>query len=284
MKSLFLLIAAVFLVFGCQHKPTKVVSEEPVIGGGLTAERLMKGHPVILDVRPSFEFNLAHIPGAINVRWEDFSQQNPKSRGLLLADLFAVARRLSLVGIDPQTKVLVVGKGPQGMGEEGRIAWTLKVLGVQEVYTLLHTSYREMNTHREAPLTQNKPYWKPQVQETLSVDAKSFKSLVSSVPSPEKSVVVVDVRSSQEFSLRNLTQSKGVKAPVVNIEWREFFDDKGLPRKDVENILASKGISRSSNILFISNHGVRSGAATYALQFLGYQSVSNFSGGYEQWK
>ncbi|WP_374073682.1 sulfurtransferase [Bdellovibrio bacteriovorus] len=276
-----LLVASLAVLVGCQQKPTKIVTQEPVIGESITAEKLMKDNPVILDARPAFEFNLAHVPGAINVRWEDFSQQNPKSRGLLQTDLFALARRLSLIGVDPQTKVLVLGKGPQGMGEEGRIAWTLKVLGVKEVYTLLHNSYREMNTTKEAPLVQNKAYWKPEVAENLATDLKDFKAMVGKA---ESALVVIDVRSPQEFALRNLSQVKDVKVPVVNIEWSEFFGEKGLPNKKVERALYEKNISKDTKILILSNHGVRSGAVTYALNFLGYKKASNFAGGYEQWK
>ncbi len=279
--SNLILLALLSLLIGCQQKPTKITVQEPLISETVTAEALMKNQPVILDVRPAFEFNLAHAPGAINVRWEDFSQSNPKSRGLLQTDLFALARRLSLIGVSPETKVLVLGKGRLGSGEEGRIAWTLKVLGVKEVYTLLHTSYREMNTTKEAPLTQNKPYWKPEVAENLSVDFKEFKNLTES---EAKETVIVDVRSAQEFALRNLTQSKSVKSPVINVDWKDFFDDRGLPNKKIETVLTSKGISKDTRVVFISNHGVRSGAATYVMQYLGYKKAQNFAGGYEQWK
>lgn len=281
MKFWILVFSTLVLMVGCQQKPTKIVTQEPVIGENITAEKLMKDNPIILDARPAFEFNLAHVPGAINVRWEDFSQQNPKSRGLLQADLFSLARRMSLIGIDPQTKVLVLGKGPQGAGEEGRIAWTLKVLGVKEVYTLLHTSYREMNPTKEAPLIQNKPYWKPDAAENLTTDFKDFKAMVSKA---ENALVVIDVRSPQEFALRNLSQVKDVQVPVINIEWSEFFSEKGLPDKKVERALFEKNISKDTRVLILSNHGVRSGAVTYALNFLGYKKASNFAGGYEQWK
>ena len=279
--SKLVMLFALSLVISCQQKPTKVTVQEPLISETLTAEALMKNQPVILDVRPAFEFNLAHAPGAINVRWEDFSQSNPKSRGLLQSDLFALARRLSLVGVSPETKVLVLGKGRLGAGEEGRIAWTLKVLGVKEVYTLLHTSYREMNATKEAPLTQNKPYWKPEVAENLTVDFKEFKNLTES---EKKDAVIVDVRPSQEFALRNLTQIKGVKATIVNLDWKDFFDDKGLPAKKIESALTEKGITKDTRVVLISNHGVRSGAATYVLQYLGFKKAQNFAGGYEQWK
>ncbi|MBV2167793.1 MAG: ABC transporter ATP-binding protein [Bdellovibrio sp.] len=279
MKKYVLVVAAVLLALACQQKPTKISVQEPVISEGVTAEKLLKEKAVILDARPAFEFNLAHVPGAINVRWEDFSQNSPRSRGLLQGDLFSLARRLALVGIDPDTKVVVLGKGAQGGGEEGRVAWTLKVLGVKDVYTLVHTSYREMNTTKEAPLVQNKPYWKPQENESLVMNIKDFKKIIA-----QPGAVVLDVRSAQEFALRNLSQEKKVQASVYNVEWKEFFDGKGLPLAKSEGLLRDKGISKEATILVLSNHGVRSAAVTYALQFLGYKKVSNVAGGYEQWK
>lgn len=275
------LLSFFFLVVGCQQKPTKMVTQEPVMSETLTAEKLMKDHPVILDARPAFEFNLSHVPGAVNVRWEDFSQQNPKARGLLQNDLFSLARRLALIGVAPDTKVLVLGKGRFGTGEEGRIAWTLKVLGVKDVYTLVHTSYREMNTTKEAPLVQNKPYWKPDVADSLMLDFKEFKKLTEVV---DGTTVILDVRSPEEFALRNLSQIPGVKGGVLNMDWRDFFDERGLPNKKAELFLAGRSFNKDTRIISISNHGVRSGAVTYALQFLGYKKAQNFSGGYEQWK
>lgn len=280
MKNLVAIIFAMLFVTSCQQKPTKVVAQEAVIGSTLTAENLIKQKAVILDARAPFEFNISHVPGAINVQWEDFSQPNSIYKGLLQNDLFALARRLALIGIDPETKVVVLGKGSQGQGEEGRIAWTLNVLGVRDVYTLHHNSYREMNVTKEAPPVENKPYWKPQVQEPLMVTFKVFKQLATN---KDSGIVLIDVRSSQEFELHNIPR-KSIKARLINIEWKQFFDEKGLPDKQVETKLSALSIAKDSKIVVLSNHGVRSGAATYALTFLGYTKASNFAGGYEQWK
>ncbi len=279
-KFIFLFCFLLFL--GCQHQPTKILHQDSAVATeGQSVESLMSGQPVILDVRPAFEFNLAHVPGAINVRWEDFSQTQPSSRGLLQSDLFSVARRLSLIGIDPQSKILVLGKGRQGQGEEGRVAWTLKVLGVESVHTLLHTVYRERNPVSEAPPVQNKSYWKPQVNEDLRIDFSTFKKQMAQ---KNTNVVVFDVRSPPEFSLRNLSQMKNVHAKVLNIFWQDFFTDKALPRRDIVSVLEQQGLKKESSIVVISNHGVRSGAVVYALQVLGFKNVRNFAGGYEQWK
>jgi thiosulfate/3-mercaptopyruvate sulfurtransferase len=281
MRNLFVLVLGFFIV-SCQMVPpaTKVSSQESVQGGDQNSlEQFRKNHPVVLDVRSAFDFNLMHMPGAINVRWEDFSQAEATSRGLLQPDLFAIARRLSLIGIDPDSKVMVVGKGIRGQGEEGRVAWTLKVLGVKDVMTLNHDHFREANPREANPPVENKSYWKPSVDETLFIEAKDFKALVG-----DGKVVVLDVRSLPEFNQENLSKNKKVKAAVVNMDWKSFFQDSGMPKTNVESLLTAKNISKDQMILVMSNHGVRSAAATYALRAAGYRQVRNFAGGLEQWR
>ncbi|WP_413574864.1 sulfurtransferase [Bdellovibrio sp. HCB290] len=309
MKLVISALVMVLALVACQTKPTKVTSEQGVIGA---PEKLMDGGPVILDVRAPFEFNLAHVPGAINIRWEDFSSQDPNSRGVLQDDLFAVARRLSLIGIDPDSKVVILGKGKLGAGEEGRIAWTLEVLGVKNVHTALHTVAREMNPKGDEPPVKNKSMWKPVVDESLFIDSKNFKAYATQKLPPLKmtgkkkskkamdlpvsslfgmnfneaklKVVILDVRSSAEYGINNLTKYKNVKAPVVQLEWKEFFTDSNTVAKDLAKKLESKGITQDKIIMVISSHGVRSGAVTFALREMGFRQSVNFAGGYEQWK
>lgn len=281
MRNLFIL-ALSFFVISCQMvpAPTKVVSQESVQGGDLKfLEQFKKNNPVVLDVRSPFDFNLMHMPGAINVRWEDFSQSETHSRGLLQPDLFSIARRLSLIGIDMDSKVLVVGKGVRGQGEEGRVAWTLKVLGVKDVMTLNHDHFREANPREANPPVENKAYWKPNVDETLFIGAKDFRTLTS-----DEKIVILDVRSLPEFQQENLTKNKKVKATVVNIDWKSFFQETGLAKQNLDSLLSAKNITKEQMILVMSNHGVRSAAATYALRGAGYRQVRNFAGGLEQWR
>ena len=279
MRNLFVVVLGLLFI-SCQQMPTKVVSQESVQGGDQKSlEQFKKNNPVILDVRSPFDFNLMHMPGAINVRWEDFSQNEAHTRGLLQRDLFGIARRLSLIGIALDSKVLVVGKGLRGAGEEGRVAWTLRVLGVKDVMTLNHDHFREANPREANPPVENKAYWKPLVDETLFIEARDFKAL-----STDEKVVILDVRALPEFQQDNVLKKKGIKATVVNIDWKEFFQANGTAKSKLDAVLAAKNIEPDQVILVMSNHGVRSAAVTYALRGAGYKQVRNFAGGLEQWR
>ena len=273
-----LLLALMTFLGACQLKPTKMVSQESQPKPAIKGAEILQQNPVILDVRPAFDFNLAHTPGAINVRWEDFSQQNPKSRGLPLVDRVSMARRLALVGVDLKTPVVVLGKGSLAQGEEGRVAWTLMLLGVEQVYTLNASLLKDRSVVREAPPVENKPYWFPNDKafEKVMIALNDFKKVVM-----DTNVIVLDVRSPEEVRLQSLQQSKKIKASVKALDWKKFFTPQGAANEAILSELQAMGISADSNLIIISNHGVRSGAATYALHRLGWKNVRSFAGGYE---
>ncbi len=277
-QKIFFSILMAFLS-ACQVKPTKVVSEEKLAKPAIKGAEILQRNPVILDVRPAFEFNLAHTPGAVNVRWEDFSQQSPSSRGVPLVDRFSMARRFSLIGVDLDTPVVVIGKGLSGMGEEGRVAWILKLLGVRDVTTLNATLLKDRSITRESPAIKNRPYWKPLESsfEAMMISRQDFKKAMT-----DPSVSILDVRGAQEVSLQSLRSRKDIKAAFHSLPWQDFFNDIGAPSEKVLETLKSKGLTAEANLIIISNHGVRSGAVTYSLQQLGWKRVRNFSGGYEQ--
>ncbi|MBS1969566.1 MAG: ABC transporter ATP-binding protein [Bdellovibrionales bacterium] len=289
------LLAFLFLV-SCAPKPTKVTSETPVVSRKEVQKAKVTANTVILDVRAPMDFNLSHIPGSVNVAWEDFSRRAPDYRGLIEKDLHPIARRLALIGIDPQTPVLIVGKGQLGKGEEGRVAWTLESLGITNIQLANVEDFRE---RREGGAEiKNKNFWTPQLNQDLAIGWDELKSKIegtsyfptrartkalSGAPLPIKDLnfVVIDVRSPEEYSIDNLNKRTPRQFRFYNIDWREFFTENMDPNPAVMKMLNEKGITEMTEIDLISNHGVRSGSVTWALQRLGYKKARNFSGGYE---
>jgi thiosulfate/3-mercaptopyruvate sulfurtransferase len=121
---------------GCATKPTVLTETSTRRFGAAPALMrpvLLDESTVILDARPAFEYSMARIPRSLNINWVDFSERDPMSRGWPQKDSFAAARRLARMGIAPDSKVVVFGLGPDGQGEEGRVAWLLAYLGVENV-------------------------------------------------------------------------------------------------------------------------------------------------------
>lgn len=289
-------LIAILLLVSCAPKPTKVTSETPVVSRKEAQKAKVTANTVILDVRSPMDFNLSHIPGSVNVAWEDFSRRSPDYRGLIEKDLHPIARRLALIGVDPQTPVLIVGKGLLGKGEEGRVAWTLESLGVANIQLASVEDFRERRDGGAE--VKNKNFWTPQLDSSIAIgwdelkakiegssypQTKARRKALGNTPLPVKddNFVVIDVRSPEEYSIDNLNKRTPRTFRFDNLDWREFFTDNMDPNPAIMKILNEKGITQMTEINLISNHGVRSGSVAWALQKLGYKKARNFAGGYE---
>jgi len=248
---------------------------------------------VVLDARPAFDHSLSHIPKSISLHWSDFTQAQPdRARGLLQSDHFALARRLARLGLTPESKVVVVGRGLKGEGEEGRLAWTLRFLGIKQVRAAPISFFQAAMTNQPSVPFLPAAIWKPEVNERLLATREELFAVIkrrgvyqpmSPGPGlPAKLYRILDVRSPREYLGKEglgLTR-KIPNMEAINIDWREFFDpDTGLVNPAIKAQLESIGVTPAQRIIVISERGVRSAAVAMALMELGFADVANFAGG-----
>ncbi|HND07228.1 MAG TPA: rhodanese-like domain-containing protein, partial [Candidatus Obscuribacter sp.] len=81
----------------------------------------------LVDARPAAEFAKGHLPGAINLLWEDFCESptcpvqpilhSPGYWGSLCTErLQALAQELADRGLSPEDRIIVVGNGKRDKG------------------------------------------------------------------------------------------------------------------------------------------------------------------------
>ena len=278
-----------FLFFvGCTHQPTKVYQTQQLDIEGLVAGAkkplTITDQATVIDVRSLFEYSLAHIPQSLSMQWTDFTVPGQPQSGLLNNDLFKEARRMAVKGLDPQTPIIVVGDGPRGAGEEGRMAWTLLYMGFKNVQFAALNHFKNLPmTQKESPPKTSSPMWKPHLVDSLLVDVGQVKKVVSHPQELGEQVFIIDVRTEKEYFQRQ--KGLNYKYPDINaihIPWTEFIDEQGRPNLAMKESLKELGVFVSSRIIVISQRGVRSGAVTAALTLMGYTRAANFAGGYQQ--
>lgn len=301
-----ILLATSVLWLSCQTKPTQVTESKSVQVQTQFQEIRTKlnKNTVILDTRDAVDFYVSKVPGSILVEWKDFSVSLENAEGVLDNDPMNITRRLALWGIGPETEVIVLGKVADEPGKQaakfGRVAWMLKEMGVVNVKTFNYEIFkREVFGLNEVPPV-NKEIWMPVVDTRSEIKFDEFQRLIYPFNYNFKFYTVtrldekaglrvgrfknskihfVDVRSDkevQEASLKSLDSS----FPLENIPWERFFTPEGIVNFELKKNLKAKGVEEGDVIIVISNHGVRSGAATYALREMGYTEARNFSGGY----
>lgn len=298
----YLILVLVSLVLGCTIQPTKVTETKSVQTNFQEIRTQLNQNTVILDTRDAVEFYVNKVPGSILVEWKDFSVTLENAEGVLDTDPLNITRRLALWGIGPESHVIVLGK--KSDPKYGRVAWMLKEMGVVNVKTFNFELFkREVNGLNETPPV-NKDIWMPVVDTRSEIKFDEFQRIIfpfnynfkffTLSRLDEKAglrvgrfknskIHFIDVRTEKEVAEESL-KTWDSSFPLEVIPWEKFFSDEGIVNFELKKTLKAKGILENDVIVIISNHGVRSGAATFALREMGYTEARNFSGGYNYLK
>lgn len=286
---LFLLPLLFLLLASCATRPT-VVRENPE--RRVEAEAVtLTADTVVIDARPAFEYSVAHIPKSVSLQWSDFTEPEPAQRGILQRDLDALARRLARLGIEPRTPVVVVGRGHQGDGEEGRIAWMLAYLGVQNARFAAIDAFKGHLTQLPTEPIKSVPIWKPQLLESLNVTRSELQQVINrggvhqpiAIRKGEAPDIyrIIDVRSEREYlGKEGIGRVRAIpNMEAINIPWRDFFDEAMRPRPGIARQLQAIGVLPEHRIIVLDENGVPSAAVTMALRALGFAKAGNYAGG-----
>lgn len=312
MRYCFFVFIFSFFNFACTQAPTKTYESQPIYrNGGAKANTNkvgsidpieIKPETIVLDTRPGFVYSLSHIPGSVNLSWQEFTETNIKRKGVLVKDLFSKTRRLARLGIGLDSNIVVIGDGKGGKGDEARLAWTLRYLGIKNVEFVGKDYFdqaRWVGDNVKSPPKESVPMWKPSPEPSLIVskdEVKKYlvknKDLKPKDPSqvmegeigPEKmtkgKLKIIDCRDSKEYLSGGLNFSPNVD--VVNIEWTEFIDDQGRPDPKIVDKLRNIGIGSGGRIIVLSQGGIESSVVVMTLLKLGIGDVGHVAGGIDE--
>ncbi|BAZ20147.1 putative thiosulfate sulfurtransferase [Kalymmatonema gypsitolerans NIES-4073] len=250
------------------------------------AKQLISQGATILDTRNKLALLISHIPGAVHVTWQQFSNNQKPYRGKLLADANLLEEKLRQVGICNSKPVIVLGNPPDNFGEEGRIVWMLRTLGHQSA-ALVDGGYNAL-VKAGVPTTRglNQPLeigdfvvnrtalWEIQRDE-LQVNLS------------ENKLAVIDTRQKREYAGETpYGEQRGGHIPgAVHFYFKDLMDTKGNLLKPEEIIakLETLGIQRDTPTVTYCTGGIRSAFFVAVLVNLGFSNVKNYAGSMWEW-
>lgn len=285
MRSLALVLLLILTggLTGCQVKPTRVTESQSrefeLVVSKSSKPLVLTEATVVLDARSAFDYGLSRIVGSHHFPNENLLES--ASSGELIKDRRKLAQRLSLLGLTPDTPVVVVGKGSEGQGEEGQLAWTLLYLGFRDVQTATVETFRKNLTQLPTPVAKNADSFAIETRDRLLTGKTEFQNWANSPKDRlANRVWIVDVRSEKEYFNRTGEKSHP-DIGALHIEWKQFFTSLGRPEPGLRKKLLALGVQESDRIILISNRGRRSAAAAYSLLSLGFDRVENYKGGWD---
>lgn len=262
---------------------------EVLVSTDWVAEHRTDPNVVIAEVDvDTAAYNEGHIPGAIGWAWNTQLCDTVR-RDILSKQQFEELMASSGIGND----TIVVLYGDNNNWFAAWAFWQMKIYG--------HKDVRIMNGGRKKWLAEGRELSTeiPQPRRTAYKASDPDLSLRAFLPQvqvamKERSAVLVDVRSPQEFTgeilappgLPETCQRGGHIPGARNIPWAKACNEDGTFKsyEELKQLYQAEGIDGSKPVIAYCRIGERSSHTWFVLKYLlGFNNVANYDGSWTEW-
>lgn len=248
-----------------------------------TSERDGIQHAEYVGAREEYE--QSHIPGAVYIDWTQdiVDLTDPVEAQVAPPQRFAEA--MQRLGIGDDNLVVAYDAHPASQFAT-RLWWALNYFGHDRV-VILNGGLRKWQ-RENLPMTAVIPSYPPatftpRVQPQLRATAEDVLSLLH-----KPGVALIDARDKGQYSgaIAREHGRAGRIPGALNIPREELFDaSTGTFRSNEElsQVFSRAHISPSEHIVAYCNGGVAATAVLFSLAVLGYSSLTNYDGSWNEW-
>lgn len=270
------------------EETVEFVDTSYVVSADWLKENMEKENVLILDARGADTHKKGHIPGAIAVMWQGFSNMEgapgkDPNWGTVLEPK-ALSERLSENGITKEKEIIVYTTSPDGWGEEGRIVWMLRRAGFDNA-KILDGGF-DLWKSKGYEVTKDDVVPTPEAVEIQGLDNKTNIDTEELASKLDK-VVIIDVREKDEYEgATKYGEPRGGHLPgAINIPFNQFLNKDGTLKtaKEIKTILDDNGINKDDEIVTYCTAGIRSAHMQIVLTMMGYDNVKNYDASFYGW-
>jgi thiosulfate/3-mercaptopyruvate sulfurtransferase len=241
---------------------------------------------VVIDMRKPEEFQIGHIPNAINIWRTDIQQDTLPYEGMI-ASKQKIELLLGSLGVDNNDYLVIYDD--KAMCNAARLWWVLDYYGFENT-AILHGGIKAWQKIGKVST------------EVVELDKKNFVLPQKYIPTRYISLhelknsyndtarVILDTRSKEEYQgdyIKKGAFDRGRIPRSINIDWGRTVDYDEHTFKSKEELLkiySSENIIASSKVITYCHTGVRSAHTTFVLtELLGFSHVKNFDGSWTEW-
>ena len=243
---------------------------------------------LLIDARPYPEYLMGHIPGARPVQWQSLSDMNGQAGSETWATVLdnkALEHQIQQLGLAATDNIVVYGDARRGWGEDGRIAWSLRVAGLKNVRILnggySHWQQQGLKTTIIPTFFNTKSDYEIIRRDTSStIHTKALYRDYSRYR-------VIDSRSPAEFrgETGHGEQRKGHLPGAVNLPFQRLLTASGTLKSfdDISRMLSDLDIQKASPIVVYCSAGIRSAFTVMVLKAAGYTNARNYTPSFYHW-
>jgi thiosulfate/3-mercaptopyruvate sulfurtransferase len=229
------------------------------------------------------EYEQAHIPGAVYLDWTSDIVDPSDPIPAQVAPSERIAQVLGDVGIGDDTLVIAYDHHPASQFAT-RLWWVLKYYGHDQVRVLdggwnhWIAEGRPVTSERTkvTPVT-----FRPRPRPQLRATAEEVLALIGR---PE--ITLVDARDEGQYTGTIRRGLRGGHIPgAVNLPREALIQPDGRfrPSEELQSAVEKAGIKPTQRIIAYCNGGVAATVVLFALSLLGYASLANYDGSWNEW-
>ena len=245
---------------------------------------------ILLDARDRESFESGHIPGSINLDWEDLIDEDHAIYGMLIREK-EFKSKINQLGIDPGKNIVIYDE--QGAVEAARVWWVLKNYGFERISIL----DGGIIPWRSMGYSEAKGYAEPLPSRTDNFSFMEFRTIgLEDIQAAMKKdeYLILDARCEAEYlgeMVKDGAQKGGRIPGSINVDYIENYNinEKGellgfKSKKELEELYGSVQVRPERKIVVYCHTAVRSSLTTFVLtELLNYPEVYNYDGSWREW-
>jgi thiosulfate/3-mercaptopyruvate sulfurtransferase len=274
-SSQLLAIAAITIVLGASPPVRAADYANPhlLVSAATLNQMLNRDDVRVVDVRPKKDYDIGHIPRALNISADSVNDPDAHVDGARLSD-DKLAALFGSNGIDKNTHVVLYDD--KGGFHAARLFWMLEYLGHRKA-SILNGGIQKWTAEgfglRRDQTRVRPAQFTPTVMDRRHATADWLLDRRS-----DANVVVIDVRPPAAYQKGHIPWSR-------NIPWAQNLAADGT-MKSADELLAhfaAHGVTPDKNIASHCQDGKASGHSYFTLRLLGYPRMRSYDRSWAEW-
>lgn len=242
---------------------------------------------IIIDTRSADDYAASHIPGAVNMIWNDFALWNAPPEKAVLKPVADLETQLGSLGLSRTANIVIYDDTLTSWGSAGRFFWMFEYLGCINVQ-ILNGGWDKWEADGQITETTVNTLSASTFQADLtlfannSVDKEHIAGRLG-----DDDFVVVDTRTDEEFIGWTLYgESRGGHIPgAVQLPYKNYYnpDNTILSYADLNALFTSSGITSEKEVVAYCTAGVRSGFFYFLGRLMGQSKIANYDASIWDW-
>ncbi len=253
----FILSVTLSLLGGYESSFAKLAASQPdfpnakLLVSAASVQKNLHGI-VLIDARTS-GYETSHIPGAINLNYNDYL-----TPGNGLKDLATLQSKLTAAGLKSNSTIVIYDNTTASFGAAGRVFWMLEYLGCKDVHILDGGWDKWVADKRKTKsgiqTLRSKKAFVASVNASLLATSSHIMDRLTSLDATNSTddFAVVDARTNEEYiGWQFYGEARGGHIPkAVNIPYEWFFnDDKTvLDYQDLRKLFEDRGVTADKEV------------------------------------